>query len=291
MKTQAGSDPKRPNGGRPRLGSIQEEIERLKQNNLYRELRVLQKKNALEASFQNHPLTLFCGNDYLGLSHHPRLIRAAQQALESEGVGSGASRLISGTSEIHEKLEKRTALFKNKESALVYTAGYLANLGVLSALAGQDDVIVMDKLCHASLIDGAKLSGATLRVFPHKNYERCEELLAQCHDKKIFLVSDTVFSMDGDRADIQKLIQLKEKYQAFLILDDAHGTGVMGKKGRGATEGFEDQIDVITGTFSKALGAIGGFAAMSSEIRQYLINKSRSFIFATSLPPAIPKVE
>jgi 7-keto-8-aminopelargonate synthetase-like enzyme len=156
----------------------------------------------------------------------------------------------------------------------------------LTALAGEGDLIVMNKLCHASLIDGARLSGAEVRVFPHKNYSRAAELLENTAGKKI-LVSDTVFSMDGDFADLPELIRLKQKYGALLIVDDAHGTGVAGKTGRGATEGFEENLDVIMGTLSKAAGTIGGFAAASKPVREMLINVSRPFIFATSMPPAL----
>lgn len=286
------------------LSSYEKELEEFKNQNLYRKLRVLEDRTAVRVFYENRELTVFCGNDYLGLSHDARVIKALQQAAETHGVGSGASRLISGTSERHIKLEEKIARFKNTESALVYTAGYLANLGVLTALAGEKDRIVMDKLCHASLIDGARLSGAEIRVFPHLNYKRCEEIFQTpkrgqtqkgpfgsdpfwSGTGKTFLVSDTVFSMDGDLADIEKLIELKKKYKAFLILDDAHGTGVFGKRGSGVTEGFEPQIDMITGTLSKAIGAVGGYAACSKTLKEYLINTSRSFIFATSLPSSL----
>ena len=276
---------------------FEDELELLKDKDLYRTLRVLEGRGPVKALYEGREITLFCGNDYLGLSHHPRVVRALQKAAEEHGVGSGAARLISGTSALHARLEEKIARFKNKETALVYTAGYLANAGVLSALAGKNDLIVMDKLCHASLIDGARLSGAQVRVFPHKNYVRCEEIIKRGQTRKgpfgsdpfcrIILVSDTVFSMDGDFADLAELIRLKQEYGCLLIADDAHGTGVAGPTGRGATEGFENGIDVILGTLSKAVGAVGGFAAASQAIREMLINTSRPFIFATSLPPAL----
>lgn len=267
---------------------FEEELDLIRQKDLYRTLRTLEDRGAVRARYEGKDLTLFCGNDYLGLSHHPRVIEALKKAADQYGAGSGASRLISGTSLPHTKLEEKIAQFKNKKAALVYTAGYLANSGVLTALAGEKDLIVMDKLCHASLIDGARLSGAEVRVFPHKNYERCEELLkgATCSGKKI-LVSDTVFSMDGDFAELSELIRLKKKYDCLLIVDDAHGTGVAGASGRGATEGYEEDLDVIMGTLSKAIGVVGGFAATSSSIREMLINVSRPFIFATALPAAV----
>lgn len=270
------------------LSLFEQELEELRQKDLYRRLKILEGRDATRVFYENRELLLFCGNDYLGLSHDSRLVSAMKAAADTYGVGSGAARLISGTTRHHARLEEKTAAFKGKENALIYTAGYLANLGVLSALAGEKDLIVMDKLCHASLIDGARLSGAQVRVFPHKNYERAGEILKQAEKfEKKLLVSDTVFSMDGDQADIPELVRLKKQYGCLLILDDAHGTGVLGKKGTGAAEGFEKDMDVITGTFSKAVGVIGGFAATSNFLREVLINKSRSFIFATSLPPAL----
>ncbi|HXV28178.1 MAG TPA: 8-amino-7-oxononanoate synthase [bacterium] len=269
---------------------LQEELEVLKARDLYRKLRSLRMTCATRAEFEGRELLLFCGNDYLGLSHHPRVIEAAKKACEEYGVGAGAARLISGTSELHTRLEESLASFKGKEKALIFTAGYLANLGILSTLAGEGDLVVMDKLCHASLIDGARLSGAHLRVFPHKNYEKCEEIFQKSPGfRKRFLVSDTVFSMDGDLADLQALVRIKERYEAFLLVDDAHGTGVLGLEGKGAAEDLkiEEKIDCVAGTLSKALGCVGGFAAASPETIDYLINFSRPFIFATALPPAI----
>lgn len=269
---------------------FEEEIQSVKQKHLYRKLRTLEPVDAVHALWQGRRLTLFCGNDYLGLSYHPRVKQAMARALEEVGAGAGASRLISGTSKDHTQLEEKIAEVKEKESALVFSAGYLANLGVLSALAGPKDLIIMDKLCHASLIDGAKLSGATIRVFPHKNYERCEEILKSsvAYSKRI-LVSDTVFSMDGDLANFEELVRLKEKYQCLLMMDDAHGSGVLGPTGKGALEGtgLIGKIDVLTGTLSKAYGCFGGFAATSEKLKEYWVNFSRPFIFATALPPAL----
>ncbi len=272
----------------PHTSFFEEALQELGAKHLLRKTRVLESAGPVRARLDGKEVLLFCGNDYLGLSNHAKVIDAFTKAAKTKGVGSGASRLISGTSEFHVRLEEKIARFKGKEKAVLYTAGYLANLGTLTALAGKKDLIVMDKLCHASLIDGAKLSGAEVRVFPHKNYSRCEELLGKAAEggKKI-LVSDTVFSMDGDRADIPWLIDLKKKYGAILVLDDAHGTGVMGASGRGATEGFEKEIDVITGTLSKAAGCLGGFAAAAGAAADYLVNFSRPFIFATSMPPAL----
>ncbi|MFA5168771.1 MAG: 8-amino-7-oxononanoate synthase [Candidatus Omnitrophota bacterium] len=270
--------------------TFQQELNTLKEENLYRCLRLLEKHEGTRAVFQGRDLLLFCGNDYLGLSRHPRVVKAAQKAVERYGVGAGASRLISGTTEAHAALEKKIARFKGKESALVFAAGFLANLGILTAFAGANDIIIMDKLCHASLIDGARLSGAGIRVFPHKNYKKCEKLLQETQGaKRQILVTETVFSMDGDLADLKELVRLKEKYGALLVVDDAHGTGVLGAHGRGAAEkrSLAKKIDILMGTLSKAIGSLGGFVAADKILIDYLINFARPFIFATALPPVL----
>ena len=265
----------------------QKKIQGLKEQNLYRRLRILKNPEGKHAVFEGRKLLLFCSNDYLGLSRQPRVIKAAQKALKQYGLGAGAARLISGTTKAHEALEKKLAQIKGKENALVFATGFLANLGILTAFAGEGDVVIMDKLCHASLVDGARLSKAELRVFPHKNYEKCEDLLRQYPGQKKLLVTESVFSMDGDLADLKKLIQLKKKYGAFLIVDDAHGTGVLGARGYGATEGFSSGIDIVMGTLSKALGGLGGFVAGDKVSIDHLINFARPFIFATALPPVL----
>lgn len=265
----------------------QQKLQELKQKNLYRGLRLLEDPEGTRASFKGRETLLFCTNDYLGLSRHPRVVKAAQKALKRYGVGAGAARLISGTTQAHAALEKKLARIKGKKSALVFAAGFLANLGILTAFAGEQDVIIMDKLCHASLVDGARLSKAELRVFPHKNYEKCGELLRQYPGQRKILVTESVFSMDGDLADLKALIRLKKKYRALLVVDDAHGTGVLGAHGRGATEGFSKGIDIIMGTLSKAIGGLGGFVAADKLLIDQLINFARPFIFATALPPAL----
>ena len=263
-----------------------QELEALQAKGLFRKLRTLSHHRGTHAVCEGKEVILFCGNDYLGLSHDPRLAQAAKQALEKYGLGAGAARLISGTTDLHVQLEEALARFKKKERALVFGSGYLANLGVLSALAGKKDLIVMDKLCHASLIDGARLSGAATRVFPHKNYRRCEEILRKAAGfRRRILVSDSIFSMDGDLAEIGELVRLKEKYNCLLIMDDAHGIGVFGSEGQGLAEG--EAIDVIIGTLSKACGVFGGFAAVSAATAEHLINFSRPFIFATAPPPVV----
>lgn len=272
------------------MNFFEEELAELKNKNLYRKLRELKALSPVRALYEGREILLFCGNDYLGLTHHPRVVQALQQAVSETGTGSGAARLISGNSSDHANLEQKIAKYKKKERALLFSAGYLANLGVLSALAGPGDLILMDKLCHASLVDGARLAGAQVRVFPHQNYARAGEILKKASGyKKKLIVSDAVFSMDGDIADVEALVRLKEKYGALLILDEAHATGVFpddyGKEI--APENILNQVDIVVGTLSKAAGVLGGFAAASSKTIDYLTNFSRPFIFATALPPAL----
>ena len=269
---------------------LTEELETLRQKSLLRKLRTLTDHRGTRAKFEGKEILLFCGNDYLGLSHDPRVIEAARRTLATQGVGAGAARLISGTTEFHTRLESELAKWMAAERALVFGAGYLANLGVLTALAGEKDLVVMDKLSHASLIDGARLSGAALRVFPHKNLSRLEEILKGASGfRRRVIVTDTVFSMDGDTADLEGLVSLKERYDSLLIVDEAHALGIFGKRGSGLSEerGLENQIDVRTGTLSKALGVFGGFAAASETLIESLVNFSRPFIFATAPPPAL----
>jgi 8-amino-7-oxononanoate synthase len=267
--------------------NYQKELQNLRDKNLYRSLRILENSDGVRAEFRGKKILLFCGNDYLGMSRHPRVIAAAHKAIDRYGVGARSARLIAGTTDAHARLEKKIAEFKNKENALVFGSGFLANLGILTSFAGKEDLIVMDKLCHASLIDGARLSGAEIRVFPHKNYEKCEEILKKSAARRKILVTENVFGMDGDRADLEKLIRIKKRYGALLVVDDAHGTGVFGKDGPGATGKFAKGIDVIMGTLSKAIGGLGGFAAADRDLIDHLINFARPFIFATALPPVL----
>lgn len=266
------------------MNLLEEELQSLKDQHLLRRLRTLKPGEGAAAELDGKRVLLFCGNDYLGFSRHPRVIEAAKQAADEYGVGAGASRLISGTTSIHTQLEEKIAQIKHKEKALVFSSGYLANLGILTALAGKEDVIILDKLCHASIVDGARLSGATIRVFPHLNYSRCEEILKQSQNfRRRLLVTESVFSMDGDLANFDQLTHLKKSYDAMLIVDDAHGLGVFDR----TPTGMESGADIVMGTLSKAIGTLGGFAAASRETIDYLINRSRPFIFATALSPMI----
>ncbi len=267
--------------------TIQKQLEGLKEANLYRSIRVLEEQEGTRAVFEGRKILLFCGNDYLGMSRHPRVLAAAHKAIDQYGVGARSARLMSGSTDAHARLEKKIAAFEHKDGALVFGSGYLANLGILTAFAGKEDTVIMDKLCHASLIDGARLSGAEIRVFPHKNYKKCEEILKKCEAPRKLLVTENVFGMDGDRADLQELSRLKREYGALLIVDDAHGTGVFATGSLGSTAGFSQSIDLIMGTLSKAIGGLGGFVAADKALIDHLVNFSRPFIFATALPPVL----
>ena len=231
----------------------------------------------------------FCGNDYLGLANDPRLAEAAATAMEAGGFGSGASRLIAGTREAHTTLEGAVAAFKGCEAALVFGTGYQANVGVISALVNQGDALFSDALNHASLIDGCRLSGAAVHVYPHADMGALSALLhGEQHARRKLIVTDGVFSMDGDLAPLPSLCGLAEAHDAWLMVDDAHGTGVVGRGGRGTAAHFElsHRVPVQVGTFSKALGGFGAFVAGSRTLRDYLVNTARSFIFSTAPPVA-----
>jgi len=233
----------------------------------------------------------FSSNDYLGLSEHPYLRTESKKAIDQFGCGSSASRLMSGDLELHHQLERETARFKNRESALVFNSGYQANLGIISALYGEGDCIFCDRLSHASIIDGILLSGARFFRFQHNDLKHLESLLESQRHKfgKCLIATETIFSMDGDAAPLKELVALKEKHDASLYVDEAHATGVFGPTGAGLVEkeGLEKKVDLIMGTFSKALGGFGAYIASSKEMIDYLINTSRSFIYSTSLPPAV----
>jgi len=229
-------------------------------------------------------------NDYLGLAQDPRLIAAAQEAAARWGVGAGASRLVVGHLALHEAVEAQLAVFKGTESAVIFSTGYMANLGVISALMGPKDVIFSDRLNHASIMDGIKLSGASLQRFPHRDLDRLEQFLQKNPEgKRRLIVSDSVFSVDGDLATLRDLVNLKERYGAWLMIDEAHATGVLGERGAGLAEslGLTARVDIHMGTFSKALGSLGGYVAGDRTLIDYLHNRARSFIYATALPPPV----
>lgn len=231
----------------------------------------------------------FSANDYLGLSRHPLLTEASLRATRAHGTGAGASRLITGTTREVLELEQTLAAWKEKEATLVFGSGYAAALGTLPALIGQGDTVILDKLSHASLIDAARLSGATLRIFPHNNLDRLEALLQKTLPTggRVLIVTESLFSMDGDAAPLRKMVELKERYGAWLLVDEAHATGLYGSTGAGLVneQGLSDRIEIVMGTFSKALGSIGGYITGSQALIDWLIGRARSFVYSTALPP------
>ncbi|MFH0797394.1 MAG: 8-amino-7-oxononanoate synthase [Candidatus Omnitrophota bacterium] len=258
---------------------------------LLRCLKPISRRHNGRVYFKTKEFIDFSSNDYLGLANHPKLLASAKEALDRFGTSASASRLLSGDLEIHHRLEEEVARFKNKESALVFNSGYQANVGILSALYSKGDAIFSDRLNHASIIDGILLSGARLFRFKHNDPNHLEEILKKERGKfkKALIVTETIFSMDGDRPFLKDLVVLKDKYGCRIMVDEAHATGIFGKNGSGVVEEEEltDRIDLIMGTFSKALGSFGAYLAASRKVSEYLINTCRSFIYSTALPPAV----
>lgn len=264
-------------------------LARVRGNGLYRVLRPIDGAQDAVVRLDGHDVLLFSSNNYLGLANHPVLKRAAAEAIERFGCGSGASRLISGSMAVHHELEARLAALKKTEAALVFPTGYHANVGVLSALMGPGDTILSDGLNHASIIDGCRLSRAEVRVYPHGDAQALTALLAACPPSgQRLIVTDTVFSMDGDLAPLAELVELARRYDAWLMVDEAHATGVFGPHGGGLVEqaGLEERVDIHMGTLGKALGGIGAYVAGSRELIDWLVNRARSFVYTTGMPPA-----
>lgn len=268
------------------------ETEILRQKNLWRELREVASAQGPEITRAGQRVINFSSNDYLGLANEPFLREAFIEAVRQFGVGAGASRLISGNLTPHRELEERLAACKQTEAALAYSCGYATALGILPAIVGKNDVICLDKLSHACLVDGARLSEATLRVFPHNDLMRLETQLRWAREKfpraRLLIVTESVFSMDGDLAPLRELVELKERFGAWLLVDEAHALGVLGPQGRGliAELGLSGHIELQMGTLGKALGVAGGFIAGPRVLIEWLINRSRSLIFSTAPPPA-----
>lgn len=259
-----------------------------------RRLKQLDSGAGATVSFAGRELLLLCSNNYLGIAEHPALVEAAVAATRTYGVGSGASRLVSGSLTTHHQLEERLADFKGTAAALLFNSGYAANTGVLQGLFGSGDLIFSDALNHASIIDGCRLSGAQVLVYPHGDTEALHALMNREQTRRRrgrwLIVTDGVFSMDGDLAPLNALCDLKEEFDALLMVDDAHGTGVLGATGRGSAEllGCLERIDLHMGTLGKGLGCAGAYLASSRSVIDALVNFSRPFIFSTSLPPAVP---
>ncbi|MFA7061652.1 MAG: 8-amino-7-oxononanoate synthase [Pedobacter sp.] len=270
--------------------TIQDELKQIEERGLLRTTRLIHGRQSARVMLDGREVLMLCSNNYLGLADHPALSRASVIAVEHFGTSSGASRLVSGTMELHELLETELAGFKQTRAALVFNSGYAANTGVIAALAGRGDVIFSDRLNHASIVDGALLSGARLVRYPHNDAAALDRLMKKHRGTgRCLLVTDGVFSMDGDIAPLEQLVELKTRHDAILMVDDAHASGVLGLQGRGSAEllGVMGEIDIHMGTFGKALGSFGAYVALPQELRKLLINRARSFIFSTSLPPSV----
>jgi len=269
---------------------LQKDLDELQLQGLRRSLKLLGSAQGREIILEGKRVLNFSSNDYLGLANDSRIKRAAQEAIENYGFGTGASRLICGNMDPHEKLEEELAQLKNTAGALVYSSGYMANTGIIPALLDRQSVVFCDRLNHASIIDGIILSRAKLMRYPHADMQALEEMLKQNHDvARKLIVTDTVFSMDGDRAPLKEIVDLARRYEAMVMVDEAHGFGVLGSHGAGLVEdlGLEQQVDIQMGTLSKAAGCFGAYVAGTKVLRDYLINKSRSFIYTTAMPPAL----
>jgi len=269
---------------------LKEALDALETKGLRRTLRAVDGPQGTKIKIDGREVLNFCSNNYLGLADDERVRQAAIQCIKKEGLGSGASRLVCGNMKAHHELENALARFKGKEASLVFNTGYMANVGIISSLFGRDDMILCDKLNHASIIDGILLSGAQYKRYPHCDMKALEDSLKKSFScKKRLIVTDSVFSMDGDIAPLDKIVGLAQKYEAMVMIDEAHALGVLGKNGRGAAEHFnlEDKIDIQMGTLSKAVGAFGAYCCGSTELISFLINHARSFIYTTGLPPAV----
>jgi 8-amino-7-oxononanoate synthase len=262
-------------------------LHELEELGLDRRTRLISGPQGPRVLVDGNPALLLCSNNYLGLADHPTVREAAAQAAMRWGAGAGASRLVSGTMTPHRRLEERLAAFKRREAAVLFGSGYLANLGVIAALARPGDVVFSDALNHASIIDGCRLSRAEIFVYDHCDTDHLEWGLQRAKRRGALIVTDGVFSMDGDVAPLAKIVELADRYGVRIAVDEAHGTGAIGPGGRGAVAeaGVEDEVDVVVGTLGKALGSYGAFAACDSAMARYLINAARTFIFSTAPPP------
>lgn len=272
------------------LDWIESDLAHIRDKNLFRALTEIGTGQSPEITVGGKRYILLASNSYLGLTLDPAVVEAARLALGKYGTGSGGSRLVSGSTDLHRELEERIASFKSTESAIIFSSGYLANIGTISSLVGEGDIVYSDELNHASIIDGSRLSRADVRIYNHLDYGHLESLLASDRENKgkRLIVTDTVFSMDGDLASLPALVGLSERFGCMLMVDEAHATGVLGERGSGATEhfGVEHDVPVVMGTLSKAVGSLGGYIAGSRSLIDFIRNRVRSYIFDTSLPAA-----
>jgi glycine C-acetyltransferase len=273
------------------LQYLTDELNELRNKGLYQRLRILGGEQLPVAEFDGRRVINLSSNNYLGLTTHPKLREAAIEATKKYGVGSGAVRTIAGTMSIHMALEEKIAAFKHAEACVVFQSGFAANAGTVAAVLGKDDVIISDELNHASIIDGCRLSRAAIRIFPHKDVAAAEKILAeaaQLPGRKL-LITDGVFSMEGDIAPLPALVELAERYGAIMMIDDAHASGVLGKNGRGTVDhfGLHGRVHIQVGTLSKAIGVLGGYVCGSRDLIEFLYHRARPFLFSTSHPPAV----
>ncbi len=274
---------------------LADEIQGLKDQHLYKTPRILESPAGGRVMMDGKSVINLSSNNYLGLANHPKVREAALEAVEKWGVGAGAVRWIGGTMSVHQELEERLAKFKKTEAVLVFTGGFTANSGCIPAVLTKEDVVISDELNHASIIDGVRLSPAAYRksegwVYGHKNMDELEDCLQRAQGfKKRMIITDGVFSMDGDIAPLPQIVELAEKYDAFVMVDDAHASGVLGKNGAGTASHFDlyGRVDIQLGTLSKALGVIGGYIAGSASLKEWLINRGRPYLFSTAHPPMV----
>jgi glycine C-acetyltransferase len=272
------------------LAYLGQELDSLKEQNLYRHLRILEEEQKARTTFDHKSVVNLSSNNYLGLTTHPRLREAALTALERFGVGSGSVRTIAGTMEIHMELERRLAAFKKVEAVVVFQSGFAANAGTVSAILTKEDVVISDELNHASIIDGCRLSRAAIKVFPHKDVNAARRIVTDLPaGQRKLLITDGVFSMDGDLGPLPDLCALAEDTGCIMMVDDAHASGVFGANGRGTIDHFEmhGRVDIQVGTLSKAIGALGGYVAGNRNLIEFLYHRARPFLFSTSHPPAV----
>ena len=276
------------------LAYLEHELAELREQKLFRRPKVLTGQQQARAIFDGREVINLSSNNYLGLATHPRMIAAAAGAAQEFGAGSGAVRTIAGTMDIHVELEEKIAAFKHTEAALVFQSGFTANAGTVAAVLGKDDVIVSDELNHASIIDGCRLSRAAIKVFPHGDINALRELLDETDAVRdaghhVLVVTDGVFSMDGDIAKLPEIVRAAKEHGAITMVDDAHASGVLGRNGRGTVDHFDlhGQVDIQVGTLSKAIGVLGGYVAGSRTLIDYLIHRGRPILFSTSHPPAV----
>jgi glycine C-acetyltransferase len=272
------------------LAYLGEELEGLKHQGLYRRLRILQDEQKAHTTFDGRSVVNLSSNNYLGLTTHPKLRERALEALKRYGVGTGSVRTIAGTMDLHMALERQLAEFKKTEAVVVFQSGFAANAGTVSAILAKEDVIVSDELNHASIIDGARLSRATIKVFPHKDVGAARKILEELpRGSRALLITDGVFSMDGDLGPLPQLCDLAEEFGCIMMVDDAHASGVFGRNGRGTVDHFDchGRVHVQVGTLSKAIGALGGYVAGSQDLVEFLYHRARPFLFSTSHPPSV----